>query len=135
MRTVHRQVTLADMQVSAADGASQDLDQQFAGSRAGTGFSTYRSGPVSIGPGWVTTHARIVPMLPTVILYPYHAGRCQPIAVPVSGSKKCIRPVSTRNVTRCPGRAVMRGLTRAMPLCVSPASSPSSPWSSARSPL
>ena len=33
MLTVHRQVALADMQVSAADGAGQDLDQQFAGSR------------------------------------------------------------------------------------------------------
>ena len=31
--TVHRQIALADMQVGAADGADQDLDQQLAGSR------------------------------------------------------------------------------------------------------
>ena len=70
--TVHRQIALADVQVSAADGAGQDLNQQFAGSRAGTGFSTYLSGLVSIGPGWLTTHARIVSGLSTVIPYPYH---------------------------------------------------------------
>ena len=69
---MHRQVALADMQVGAADGAGQDLDQQFAGSRAGTGFSTYLSGLVSIGPGWPTTHACIVSELPTVIPNPYH---------------------------------------------------------------
>ena len=32
-RETYRQVTLADMKISAADGAGQDLDQQFAGSR------------------------------------------------------------------------------------------------------
>ena len=30
------------------------------GPGAGTGFSTYLSGLVSIGPGWLTTHACIV---------------------------------------------------------------------------
>ena len=74
MLPVHRQVALADMQVSAADGAGEDLDQQFARGGAGTGFSTYRSGPVSIGPGWLTTHARIVAGLPTVMLHSYHEG-------------------------------------------------------------
>src|SRR5580700_10319846 len=42
------------------------------GAGAGTGFSTYLSGLVSIGPGWLTTHACIVSELPTVIPNPYH---------------------------------------------------------------
>jgi len=43
---------------------------------AGTGFSMYRSGLVSIGPGWVTTHARIISGLPTVIPCPYRRASC-----------------------------------------------------------
>ena len=74
MLPVHRQVTLADMQVSAADGAGEDLDQQFARGGCGTGFSTYRNGPVSIGAGWLTSHARIVAGLPTVMSHSYHDG-------------------------------------------------------------
>ncbi len=74
MLPVHRQVALADVQVSAADGAGEDLDQQFARGGAGTGFSTYRNGPVSIGPGSLTTHARIVAGLPTVMPHSYHEG-------------------------------------------------------------
>src|SRR5215469_15986687 len=42
------------------------------GAGAGTGFSTYLSGPVSIGPGSLTTQAFIVSGLPAVIPYPYH---------------------------------------------------------------
>ena len=42
------------------------------GAGAGTGFCTYLSGLVSIGPGSLTTHARIVFALPTVIHYLYH---------------------------------------------------------------
>ena len=72
MLPVHRQVALADVQVSAADGAGEDLDLQFARGGAGTGFSTYRNGPVSIGPGSLTTHARIVAGLPTVMPHSYH---------------------------------------------------------------
>src|SRR5215469_727588 len=42
------------------------------GAGAGTGFSTYLSGLVSIGAGWLTTQAFIISGLPTVIPYPYH---------------------------------------------------------------
>ena len=70
MLTVDRQITFADMQVRPADGAGQHLDQQVTGSRAGTGFSTYLSGLVSIGPGSLTTQACIVSELPEVIPTP-----------------------------------------------------------------
>src|SRR5689334_3179829 len=38
MFPVHRQVALADMQISAADSADYDLDQQLAGSRSRHGL-------------------------------------------------------------------------------------------------
>jgi hypothetical protein len=40
----------------------------------------------------------------------------QPIARPVSGSKKCMRAVLTAKVTRVPARTTARGSRRATPL-------------------
>jgi hypothetical protein len=54
------EVTFSEVEVGPTDPAHSDRNRTCPAPVIGIAFSTPMSGPVSIGPGWSTTHARII---------------------------------------------------------------------------